>query len=136
MAIRKRPPNPVDVHVGARIRARRLIVGLSQEKVSEPLGVTFQQLQKYENGGNRVSASKLQLIASTLNVPVSYFFEGAPGYDALPTTAGDDGIQKLLTDRQVVRLLRSFASIAPEARAAVLAVSEAFALPAPQGQQP
>jgi transcriptional regulator with XRE-family HTH domain len=71
-------PNPVDRHVGARVRSRRILVGMSQEKLGTSLGLTFQQVQKYEKGTNRIGASRLQNIAKTLSVPVSYFFEGAP----------------------------------------------------------
>jgi transcriptional regulator with XRE-family HTH domain len=69
-------PNPVDLHVGARIRMRRRMQGVSQERLAESLGLTFQQVQKYERGANRVSASKLYEIASTLHAPVAYFFDG------------------------------------------------------------
>jgi len=73
-------PDPIDVHVGARIRKRRLSLGMSQEKLSKPLGLTFQQVQKYENASNRVSASKLFKIASILEVSVMHFYEGVdPG---------------------------------------------------------
>jgi transcriptional regulator with XRE-family HTH domain len=72
----ERSPNPVDLHVGARIRMRRKILGVSQEKLAESLGLTFQQVQKYERGANRVSASKLYEIARSLQAPVAYFFEG------------------------------------------------------------
>ncbi|ACL93516.1 helix-turn-helix domain-containing protein [Caulobacter vibrioides] len=72
----ERHPNPVDLHVGARIRMRRRILGVSQERLAEDLGLTFQQVQKYERGANRVSASKLYEIARSLQSPVDYFFEG------------------------------------------------------------
>lgn len=72
----QRHPNPVDLHVGARIRMRRRILGVSQERLAEDLGLTFQQVQKYERGANRVSASKLYEIAKSLQSPVDYFFEG------------------------------------------------------------
>lgn len=72
----ERRPNPVDLHVGARIRMRRRILGVSQERLAEDLGLTFQQVQKYERGANRVSASKLYEIAKSLQSPVDYFFEG------------------------------------------------------------
>ena len=68
-------PHPVDIHVGQRLRMRRTLLGMSQEKVAEALGLTFQQLQKYEKGSNRVSASRLSELCQILNVPVSYFFE-------------------------------------------------------------
>jgi transcriptional regulator with XRE-family HTH domain len=72
-------PNPVDRHVGSRVRMRRMLAGLSQEKLGTALGITFQQIQKYEKGTNRIGASRLQQISRALGVPVSYFFEDAPG---------------------------------------------------------
>ena len=75
----KKNPNPIDVHVGSRIRLRRNMLGLSQERLGESLGITFQQIQKYEKGTNRIGASRLQHIAQVLEVPVSFFFEDAPG---------------------------------------------------------
>jgi transcriptional regulator with XRE-family HTH domain len=75
----KKRPNPIDIHVGSRIRLRRNMLGMSQEKLGENLGITFQQIQKYEKGTNRVGASRLQAIASILSVPVAFFFEDAPG---------------------------------------------------------
>ncbi len=72
-------PNPVDKHVGSRVRMRRLMVEMSQEKLGEALGLTFQQVQKYEKGTNRIGASRIQQIADILRVPVSFLFEGAPG---------------------------------------------------------
>jgi transcriptional regulator with XRE-family HTH domain len=71
-----RRPNPVDMHVGGRVRMRRKLLGVSQEQLAGALGLTFQQVQKYERGANRVSASKLYEIARTLQVPVSFFFDG------------------------------------------------------------
>jgi transcriptional regulator with XRE-family HTH domain len=71
-----RSPNPVDLHVGARVRMRRKLLGVSQEKLADALGLTFQQVQKYERGTNRISASKLFEIGRFLQAPVSYFFEG------------------------------------------------------------
>ena len=75
----KKSPNPIDIHVGSRVRLRRMMLGMSQEKLGEALGITFQQIQKYEKGTNRVGASRLQHIATVLKVPVSFFFEDAPG---------------------------------------------------------
>jgi transcriptional regulator with XRE-family HTH domain len=77
--IAKKAPNPTDKHVGARVRMRRMMLGMSQEKLGDALGLTFQQVQKYEKGANRIGASRLQQIAHILQVPVSFFFEGAPG---------------------------------------------------------
>jgi transcriptional regulator with XRE-family HTH domain len=74
----KKAPNPIDKHVGSRVRMRRMMLGMSQEKLGDALGLTFQQVQKYEKGTNRIGASRLQQIAHILQVPVSFFFEGAP----------------------------------------------------------
>ncbi len=71
-------PNPVDKHVGSRVRMRRVLLGMSQEKLGEALSLTFQQVQKYEKGTNRIGASRLNQISKTLGVPVSFFFDGAP----------------------------------------------------------
>ena len=76
--ITKKIPNPIDRHVGSRVRMRRVLVGMSQEKLGEALSLTFQQVQKYEKGTNRIGASRLQQISRVLGVPVEYFFEGAP----------------------------------------------------------
>jgi transcriptional regulator with XRE-family HTH domain len=74
----KKNPEPTDTHVGARVRMRRMMLSMSQEKLGDGLGLTFQQVQKYEKGTNRIGASRLQHIANILQVPVSFFFEGAP----------------------------------------------------------
>src|SRR6201746_2552328 len=76
--IAKKAPNPTDKHVGARVRMRRMMLSMSQEKLGDALGLTFQQVQKYEKGANRIGASRLQQISQILQVPVSFFFEGAP----------------------------------------------------------
>jgi transcriptional regulator with XRE-family HTH domain len=77
-----KPPNPVDRHVGSRVRMRRIMLGMSQEKLGEGLGLTFQQIQKYEKGTNRIGASRIQQISEILQVPVSFLFEGSPGSSA------------------------------------------------------
>jgi transcriptional regulator with XRE-family HTH domain len=74
----KKSPNPIDRHVGSRVRMRRMMLGMSQEKLGQALDLTFQQVQKYEKGANRIGASRLQQISEILQVPVSFFFEGAP----------------------------------------------------------
>jgi len=74
----KKAPNPIDKHVGSRVRMRRMMLGMSQEKLGNSLGLTFQQVQKYEKGTNRIGASRLQQISHILQVPVAFFFEGAP----------------------------------------------------------
>jgi transcriptional regulator with XRE-family HTH domain len=78
MMIAKKAPNPTDKHVGSRVRMRRMMLSMSQEKLGDALGLTFQQVQKYEKGTNRIGASRLQQIAQILQVQVSFFFEGAP----------------------------------------------------------
>jgi transcriptional regulator with XRE-family HTH domain len=79
MVVTKRETHPTDVHVGARVRLRRSALGMSQEKLAKGVGITFQQLQKYEKGVNRISASRLQQIARVLQVPIATFFEESPG---------------------------------------------------------
>jgi transcriptional regulator with XRE-family HTH domain len=74
----KKAPNPIDKHVGSRVRMRRMMLSMSQEKLGDALGLTFQQVQKYEKGTNRIGASRLQQISTILQVPVAFFFEGAP----------------------------------------------------------
>jgi transcriptional regulator with XRE-family HTH domain len=74
----KKAPNPIDKHVGSRVRMRRMMLSMSQEKLGDALGLTFQQVQKYEKGTNRIGASRLQQISQILQVPVSFFFDGAP----------------------------------------------------------
>lgn len=103
MAENKKKPNPIDIHVGSRIRLRRTMLGMSQEKLGESLGITFQQIQKYEKGTNRVGASRLQNISSILNVPVSFFFEDAPGDHADATT----GLAEATSSNYVVDFLSS-----------------------------
>lgn len=74
-------PNPTDTHVGARVRQRRMTLGISQERLGQALGLTFQQVQKYEKGTNRIGASRLYQIAQILQVPETFLFEGAPRAD-------------------------------------------------------
>ena len=78
----KKAPNPVDKHVGSRVRMRRMMLGMSQEELGEGLGLTFQQVQKYEKGTNRIGAGRLQHISHILQIPVPFFFEGSPHGEA------------------------------------------------------
>ena len=87
----KKTPNPIDKHVGSRVRMRRMMLSMSQEKLGDALGLTFQQVQKYEKGTNRIGASRLQQISLILQVPVSFFFEGAP---APPGGSGPEGLEE------------------------------------------
>src|SRR3984893_6215572 len=82
--IAKKAPNPTDKHVGSRVRMRRMMLSMSQEKLGDTLGLTFQQVQKYEKGTNRIGASRLQHISHILQVSVSFFFDGAPTLPAAP----------------------------------------------------
>jgi transcriptional regulator with XRE-family HTH domain len=89
--IAKKAPNPIDKHVGSRVRMRRMMLAMSQEKLGDALDLTFQQVQKYEKGTNRIGASRLQQISHILQVPVSFFFEGAP---TVPTPGRADGVEE------------------------------------------
>jgi transcriptional regulator with XRE-family HTH domain len=110
--------HPVDVHVGKRVRHRRWMVGMTQQQLGEKVGIKFQQIQKYETGMNRISASRLWDIAHALGVPVSFFFEGledeaqAAGYAA---EAGAQARGDLLADKEALELVRSYYAI-PEAQ--------------------
>lgn len=118
MPINKKKPNPIDTHVGSRIRLRRNMLGMSQEKLGESLGITFQQIQKYEKGMNRVGASRLQAISGILSVPVSYFFEDAPGVDGaggFAESKGAEYVGDFLSSAEGIQLNRAFVKI-PDAK--------------------
>ena len=103
-------PNPIDVHVGARVRLRRLNLGMSQEKLGERLGLTFQQVQKYEKGSNRIGASRLYAISQVLETQISFFFEGLER--AADDASGEDhSLSDFLATPEAVELNRSFARI-------------------------
>ena len=97
--------HPVDVHVGQRIRHRRWMTGMTQQKLADAVGIKFQQIQKYETGMNRVSASRLYDIATALEVPVSFFFDGMEEEQAAASEALPGNI---LSDREALDLLRSY----------------------------
>ncbi|RTL53833.1 MAG: XRE family transcriptional regulator [Bradyrhizobiaceae bacterium] len=108
-------PNPVDKHVGSRVRMRRIMLGMSQEKLGEALGLTFQQIQKYEKGTNRIGASRVQQIGDVLQVPVSFFFEGGPtssvaadGFSEAPSPAY---VSDFLATSEGLALIRAFTRI-------------------------
>jgi len=121
-------PNPVDVHVGSKIRSRRRALGISLETLGQQLGITFQQIQKYERGANRVSASRLQNIASALGVPVRYFFEDMPSEqmtsEATQTTAFDlPEFVQFVSSVEGQQLNRAFVKIAdPKVRKRIVAL--------------
>jgi transcriptional regulator with XRE-family HTH domain len=94
----KKAPNPIDKHVGSRVRMRRMMLSMSQEKLGDALGLTFQQVQKYEKGTNRIGASRLQQISLILQVPVAFFFEGAPPPPGRPLGMGEAPSPAYVTD--------------------------------------
>jgi transcriptional regulator with XRE-family HTH domain len=108
-------PNPVDRHVGSRVRMRRLMVGMSQEKLGDALGLTFQQIQKYEKGTNRIGASRLQQISEILQVPVSFLFEGAPGgavnAEGISNAPSPAYVAEFLATSEGLALIRGFTHI-------------------------
>src|SRR5215475_7822121 len=112
---RKNTPNLTDQHVGARVRMRRKIVAMSQEKLGAALGLTFQQVQKYEKGATRISASRLQQMSDILQVPVEFFFEGAPNASAPHGSNKSDlwmaQIDDFVSDPDGLRLIRAFMRI-------------------------
>lgn len=113
--MRTKLPDPVDVHVGKRIKMRRMMLDLSQSDLGNKSRITFQQIQKYEKGINRVSASRLQEFAKCLDVPVSFFFEGLSSNGTKLKNAPEDLAQQLLVTRDGIDLVKAFVSIADKA---------------------
>lgn len=133
----KKIPNPIDRHVGARVRMRRLLISMSQERLGEALGITFQQIQKYEKGANRIGASRLQQIAKILGVPVEFFFDGAPSGDVSAAVGFGDMpqptfVSDFMATSEGVQLTRAFVKIAdPQVRRRLIDLVETLA-----GSQP
>ncbi|OPB31096.1 helix-turn-helix domain-containing protein [Bartonella sp. AR 15-3] len=108
----RKKPDPIDIYVGARIRLRRNILGLTQEKLGEKLGITFQQIQKYEKGTNRVGASRLQAIAEIMDVPVSYFFDKGIAIQSIDGfTESDNNFIDFCSSSEGIQLMRAFTNI-------------------------
>ena len=115
--VARKAPNPIDKHVGSRVRMRRMMLGMSQEKLGDALGLTFQQVQKYERGANRVGASRLHELSRVLDVPVSFFFDDVdpvrapaiPGGFAEPAAEGFD--TDPLRRRETVELVNAYYDI-------------------------
>jgi transcriptional regulator with XRE-family HTH domain len=103
-------PNPIDVHVGKRIRMRRLFLGMNQETLANALGLTFQQVQKYEGGANRVSASRLSAMAEILGVPISFFFGDLQSGDT-PQSAAERESRERLERPETIELIRLYYAI-------------------------
>ncbi len=124
-------PNDVDVYVGSRVRMRRKMLGMSQEKLGDQLGITFQQIQKYEKGTNRVGASRLQNIAEILNVPVSFFFPPTEGADG-PSDGGlydQKALMEFLATSEGIELNKAFSQIKdPKVRRQVIALVRSIAV--------
>jgi transcriptional regulator with XRE-family HTH domain len=108
-------PNPVDKYVGSRVRMRRIMLGMSQEKLGEALGLTFQQVQKYEKGTNRVGASRIQQISEILQIPVSFLFEGGPsgivGAEGYGEGTSPSYVSDFLATSEGLALTRAFTRI-------------------------
>jgi transcriptional regulator with XRE-family HTH domain len=130
-----RRPNPIDVHVGSRVRFRRMLLGMSQEKLGEKLGLTFQQVQKYEKGINRIGASRLFDLAQVLGVSVQFFYEEAPAADTsqpatdtLPEKPDENSIVEFLRSRDGLELNRAFVRISDvKARRAIVELVRSLA---------
>lgn len=125
----KKEPNAIDVEVGARLRARRVMSGMSQSSLAEGLGITFQQVQKYEKGSNRIGSSRLQTIANILGVPVAYFFEQCGEMSPSPNI--DDGLAGFLSSPEGLELNRAFRGIAdPRVRRTFVALVKSLVIEA------
>jgi transcriptional regulator with XRE-family HTH domain len=116
----RKTPNPIDVHVGSRLRMRRMLVGMSQDKLGESLDLTFQQVQKYEKGSNRISASRLYDLSRILEVPVQFFFDDLPGSATANMVgtvkpAGSVEMIDFLSSSEGAQLVRSFSEISSPA---------------------
>lgn len=127
-------PNPVDKYVGSRVRMRRIMLGMSQERLGEALGLTFQQVQKYEKGTNRVGASRIQQISEILEVPVSFLFEGSPGAngtgnsDGFGESASPAYVSDFLATSEGLALTRAFTRISsPKLRRSIVDMVEQIA---------
>ena len=129
-AANERKPNPIDIHVGSRVRMRRKLMGVSQEKLAEALGLTFQQVQKYERGVNRVSASKLFESSKFLGVDVSYFFDGLAGRDPASGFAESESeryTHEFLMTTEGVELASLFPKLAGKQRRRILVLVRTLA---------
>ncbi len=140
--MRSAAPNPIDVHVGSRVRLRRTLIGMSQEKLGHALGLTFQQVQKYERGTNRIGASRLYDLSRVLDVPVSYFFDSMENDTQESGTAFADAPQERfepdpMARRETLELVRSYYRISdPEIRRRLLHLIKGLAVEDMRGERP
>lgn len=107
--------HPIDMHVGKRVRHRRWMLGMTQQQLGERVGIKFQQIQKYETGMNRISASRLWDIAQAMDTSISFFFEGLDGAETAEHPAAAP-LGDLLVDREAIELVRSYNAIPEEQR--------------------
>jgi transcriptional regulator with XRE-family HTH domain len=131
MLMTKKTPNPIDKHVGSRVRMRRMMISMSQEKLGERLGITFQQVQKYEKGTNRIGASRLHQIASILGVPVAFLYEGAPGGEGAAAGFADTGnpayVSDFMATSEGLALAKAFMKVSdPKLRRRIVDLVEAM----------
>lgn len=128
-AVEKKIPNPIDILVGSRLRMRRVTLGFSQEKLADGLGITFQQVQKYEKGTNRVGASRLMAISKILGVPPGYFFQDDENPLPHGTAAGEPNeIASFIRSSEGIALNRAFVKIKdPAIRKKVVALAKSLA---------
>lgn len=131
MSASPKSPNPTDIYVGGRIRLRRNMIGMSQERLAESLGVTFQQVQKYEKGTNRVGASRLQSIASALKVPITFFFQQETGrlvLDGIEAPSEEAFLSEFIVSKEGIVLNQAFLKIKNgKVRKSVVALTKAIA---------
>ncbi|WP_303828891.1 helix-turn-helix domain-containing protein [Asticcacaulis taihuensis] len=119
-------PHITDLHVGAQVRKRRKALGMSQEALANAVGLTFQQIQKYERGTNRISASKLHEIGHHLKVPIAYFFEGLPDIDEEAIPAAETSASGFLKTTEGQELAASFSRLSPNQRKGVMSMVRAI----------
>jgi transcriptional regulator with XRE-family HTH domain len=124
--------NAIDLHVGKRLRRRRRLLGLTQQQLAESIGIRFQQIQKYECGANRVTASRLYELAVALNVPVNYFFEGLQPVEASSTTPGAPANDRdliaadVLSQKETLELIRAYYKLGERPRRRLLDLAKAL----------
>ena len=129
-------PNPIDVHVGSRVRLRRTLLGMSQEKLGDAIGLTFQQVQKYERGANRIGSSRLFDLSRVLDVPVSFFFDDMPAEISESTPGSDSGLSETSADsyasdplakRETLELVRNYVAAPADVQQKFLSLVKSIA---------
>ena len=126
--------HPIDLHVGSRVRQRRRLLGMTQQKLADSVSIRFQQIQKYESGANRISASRLWSLSRALDVPVSFFFEGLSGDEVVDeeetngrhTRIGVRSIPDVFTSKETIDLVRAFYNLGEEPRRRLLDLAKAM----------